>query len=343
MHLKNQRTGRAVTQALNRLPETLKDIYASIFARIPKDEWEIARRAMIWLSFSTRPMTLSELNEAVVLEGFESVIDKNSRFHQEDALLEICDGLVEITAGHASLAHSSVKAFLTSEWILTSEVAFFAIQIDQGHRTLMHKCLQYLCLDHFRQGYCDTPDEFKTRVAEYPLITYASIHWADHARLVGEFWREDQQAITRLLATRVLPRSGNYGSWIQNLIPDRDVSAIEEAQPLYYAASYGLVPLITAILTNASDVDVNACGGRWASTPLFVSCWRGHWDVARLLLRAGGDPWICDASGYNVWEYLDDFSSTVPEAKKLLEEIEDSSNPLLDSRLRVSAESATEP
>lgn len=298
-HLASQRTGRAVRQALKTLPETLSASYSGILSRIPLTDWAIARDALLWLSFSAQPLTLEELNEAVILEDGQTTIDDESRLHQQDAVLEICRGLIELNSGHASLAHSSVKTYLTSTDIASSNVAHFGLDLGEGNRTLMHKCLLYLSLDHFRSGYCLTPAGLEERFDEYPLLEYAAQYWAVHARAF-EFRQEDRAAVMRFLETRKSPRGGNFGAWVQTLIPDSNLSHVQQTEPLYYAASFGLLPVVAAILEAGEDININARGGRHGSTPLFVACWRGYFDVARLLIGAGANPLLVDSSGHTV-------------------------------------------
>ena len=305
------------------LPDTLNTSYAGILSRIPAADRLLAREALLWLSFSSRPLKLTELCEAIALRDGESTIDDECRLHQEDAILEICRGLIESHHGIVSLAHSSVKIFLCSDWIFQSSVDYFTIQVSEVHRTLMHKCLQYLSLDEFRTGYCTDSDALNTRSQAYPLLIYAAQSWPVHAKsLAFNSW--DRETIMRFLSTRHLHHGGNYASWVQVLLPEQDVHTILRTQPLYYAASFGLLSVVKLILEVDRVIDVDARGGRYNSTPLFVTCFRSHFDVARILLHAGADPNLLDGggAGYSVKWLLGRRAQRMPDAASLLHDIQ---------------------
>ena len=84
--------------------------------------------------------------------------------------------------------------------------------------------------------------------------------------------------------------------WVQTLVPETDTRTIDNTEPLYYAASFGLVPVVKAILASDPNVNINARGGRFNSPSLFVACWRRNYEVAEILLKAGADPRAPDFS-----------------------------------------------
>jgi ankyrin repeat protein len=81
---------------------------------------------------------------------------------------------------------------------------------------------------------------------------------------------------------------------MEALIPGVNPSIIENTEPLYYAASFGMTSVVKAILVSDPGLDINAPGGRVGATPLFAACWRHNYDVAETLLKAGADPKIAD-------------------------------------------------
>ena len=77
---------------------------------------------------------------------------------------------------------------------------------------------------------------------------------------------------------------------------DLPLQIVERTEPLYYAASFGYTSLVTAILEFDQPVNLEAPGGRQGSTVLQVACFRKRWDVSRLLVEAGADPFSIDGS-----------------------------------------------
>ncbi|KAJ6436336.1 Ankyrin repeat-containing domain protein [Purpureocillium lavendulum] len=248
-NLSIQRTKSSIYQALRALPGSLQDIYATILDRISLADQKLVREALSWLSFAKRPLTLRELNEAVVFEESYTAIDEYNLLISSRILPRISQGLIELDNDQVYLAHSSIKEFLTSDWIRDSKVRYFGLDSETAHKDIMRKCISYLCLDYFRCGYATSDSLVSDCLKARPLLEYAAYFWA----------------------TERLPQKGNFGFWVQILIPDADPEDLAVTQPLYYAASFGLVPVVKAILDSVPDLEIDSPGGRHGSTPLFVA------------------------------------------------------------------------
>jgi len=289
----NLRTGRDVLIALGDLPSTLNDTYAQLLQRIPGHDRNIARNAFMWLSFSIKRLTLRQLAEAVVLEETDRDLNDDLRLTDPASIIEICQGLVQLEDGNVTLAHDSIRACLMSDWIQKSPVADFWLESDTSHRIIMRKCLAYLFFDEFAKGHIKDTEAYVHRGRKYPLIDYAALCWPDHAANT-RLQTDDEQLILEFFKTKSLPKGGNFDSWVQALLETVDTRSIERIQPLYYAASYNMVPIVKLLLRQGSGVDINKPGGRFGSTPFAIACYRGHSEVAKLLLEAGADPSVRD-------------------------------------------------
>ncbi|KAJ6439052.1 Ankyrin repeat-containing domain protein [Purpureocillium lavendulum] len=265
---------------------------------------KLVREALLWLSFAKRPLTLCELNEAVVFEESYTSIDDYNLLISSRVIPRISKGLIELDNDQVYLAHSSIKELLTSDWIRGSKVRYFALDSGTAHKNVMRKCISYLCLDYFRCGY-KTSDNLISDclIKDRPLLEYAAHFWAVHGtsyNLDGA----DRRLITQLFHTERLPQKGNFGFWVQILIPDAGPEDIATTQPLYYAASFGLVPVVKAILGSVPNLELDSPGGRYGSTPLFVACWRRQYEVVKLLLEAGANTNVVDpSSGHTVFSF----------------------------------------
>jgi hypothetical protein len=290
-----------VRQALSVLPDTLKDTYADMLDRVCCDDHKFVSQALLWVSFAKRPLKLCELNEVVVVEESDTEIDEESMLTSPDIILTMCKGLITLEMDQVSLAHSSVKEFLTSDWITSSKVARFTLHPSTADRIIMRKCLTYLCLKNFQSGYISSADLLQKRLEINPFLRYAADFWAVHGSscVLNE---EDRELVDRFFNTKMLPFRGNFGLWVQILIPEVPCSEIETTEPLYYAASFGLVSVVKAIVEFDSNASVDKRGGRFRSTPLFVACWRLNLPVVEILLEAGANPNIRDHStGYTAF------------------------------------------
>jgi hypothetical protein len=321
--LVTQHTGRDIRNALKSMPMTLNESYARLLKKIPHSDKEIVRNVLMWLSYSARPLSISELSEAVVLQETDRDLDSDCRISSPGFILDICHGLVESDQGPLKLCHDSIRSFLTSEWIRASPVADFYVEPASSHREIMRKCLAYLSFDEFAKG-CSSTQSVGHRIRDYPLIWYAAQFWPVHAE---EFTLDasDEQLILSFFATKQNSGGGSFDSWVQVLIPEAHVRNIARTQPLYYAASYNLVRLIKLLLKSIPKESVDQRGGRHGSTPLFVACFRGHSEAAKLLLEAGADPEWIDVLGFNCCE--------MAEKRKMHEVVG-----LMESRLRLSSD-----
>ena len=279
------------------MPQNLNESYERVLSRIPRSSPDrlLIRQTLHWLCFATRPLRLLELGDAVVLEDGDEDLDEDSKLHSPEVLIELAQGLLEHDVGTTivSLAHFSIKTFLTSAWIRQSAVADFAVDESEAHRMVMRKCLTYLRFPMFKVG-ASQPDPVSFVAGRYPLMEYAAQNWCHHIKAID---LEDWSHISALLSTRTLPDGGNYGWWIQCVAKLLPPEIIQDTSPLYYAASFGYVNLVKAILEFDQTVDLEAPGGRVGSTALQVACFRKQWEVSKLLVQAGADPYSPDGSG----------------------------------------------
>ncbi|KAH8900669.1 hypothetical protein GQ53DRAFT_815531 [Thozetella sp. PMI_491] len=285
-NLSAQKTGRNVRKALFEIPPSLNETYERALSNIkaPQDRI-LMKKILTWLSFSLRPMELSELGDAVVVEDGDDDIDDDIRLHEPTLLLENSNGLLEYdpVSQMVSLSHSSVKTFLTSDWIRTSSVSDFALSEFACHKTIMRTCLTYLSFPSL-VGMAGNVDD---AMDAYPLLDYAANYWPHHLHDPSS---HDWHMIRSFFETRRLDEAGNYAVWIRILADHMRLPTIKATEPLYYAASFGFTALIEAILCFDDFVDIEARGGRRRSTPLQAACFYRKKEAVRMLLEAGADP-----------------------------------------------------
>jgi hypothetical protein len=94
--LGNLRIESKIRAAMHNLPSTLDDFYNRILLDIRKEDQEFAYRALQWISFAARPLSLKELAEAVIISPErEPCLDDEDRFMDSKDLLDILpSGLV---------------------------------------------------------------------------------------------------------------------------------------------------------------------------------------------------------------------------------------------------------
>ncbi|WPB06756.1 uncharacterized protein RHO25_011416 [Cercospora beticola] len=313
-------TAKMVKKSLAHLPGSLDSTYIDILKRIPSATRPWVREVLMWLSYAYRPLTLVELAEAVVIEPSQSSIDDSCRIQPPEMILRLCKGLVthNTTMHTVSLAHSSVRATLESETLRTSEVAEFWLSRNDCTPGIITKSLTYLLMDDFNLEVCDC-EQMELELCHcfdtYPFLDYAGTMWAVHASMYirsGATLREAQiRHIFALLGTSAgADKKPHFALWIR-IIVEGLTEAIQNATPLYYAASFGLEPIVEIMLSqglvdfnnarNPSYIDWKS--GRNDCTPLGVAVFRGHIGVVQLLLCRGANPNATDAFGNSCLNY----------------------------------------
>jgi len=84
---------------LAKLPKDLNETYDRILGRIQEQDREDAVKLFQWLAFSIRPLTLSELAEAIQVD-FESQylpwFNSKRRYDDAEDILRVCPGFVSM-------------------------------------------------------------------------------------------------------------------------------------------------------------------------------------------------------------------------------------------------------
>ena len=173
----------SIRRLLGELPKTLDETYERILLEIDGEKQPYARRLFQCLVISIRPLRVDELAEIFAILPNE---DSTPGFHigwrpedPEDFILSACSTLVSIVDVDDEIvvqfSHFSVREYLMSNRIANSApVSHFHILPKPAHTLLAKACLSVLLrLDHSLD---------KSKLQNFPLASYASEHWADHAR-----------------------------------------------------------------------------------------------------------------------------------------------------------------
>ena len=288
----------SILKALNELPTTLDETYERALEGIPKEKRQHAHRLFQCLVVAIRPLHVKELAELFAIHFDADAGPSNFKEgwrpeNAEVALLSACSSLISVIKTKDSkivqFSHVSVKEFLTSDRLRTSEVEnirHYYIPLDAAHTILARASLTVLLqLEE---------DVDRDRLETFPLAIYAAQHWVDHARYKDVAPRI-QDGIKQLFNPNkpYLPA----WTWIHDLDAVDQVRetthALEErpkppaATALYYAVLCGFSWLAGSLIT-AHGENVNAnCGNR--GTPLHAASYKGHLDAVHLLLDHGAN------------------------------------------------------
>lgn len=191
-----------VKSAVAQLPKDLNETYARILTEVEPDMVDKARRALLWLAVSSRPLYIEEITEAcsVQLEGHDAFgrtrISPFNLYQMLRDLVSIVPRITETDPVRDSchlvrLAHASVREFLTSHHIESSPASSFFVDMRHAHEFVAQRCLCYL----YRYN------SLGQRKARFPLRQYAWYHWEDH--IFSDTRRADLGSPVRHLAVAV--------------------------------------------------------------------------------------------------------------------------------------------
>jgi hypothetical protein len=147
--------------------------------------------------------------------------------------------------------------FSLSNHIRGGRLARYSLNASTSRSLLARACLGYLL--QILQSEVDSGDTHDRA----KLSRYCAEHWMDHAQEAGSWDDKTTQIAVRLLSVDSIA----YTKWLQLYSPERPwgkPSAVRSlgkvAQPLYYAAVFGLTELLRLLLLD-NGADANAQGG----------------------------------------------------------------------------------
>lgn len=279
-------------KVLTQLPKTLEESYDRIILALPEEYTQEAFFALQFLAFSERPLHISEVAEAAVIDPVLGSFDPEDRLSDPQDILQICSSLVTVLDNaHAldelRLAHFSVKEYFLGEGIRKGPAAAFAMRETDAHAHIAHVCL--FLLHQFGEPGSLSEQSFE----EFSLLRYAAQFWHHHIRKIG-IEHSKSKNLGRLTSSIFDPTIGElYVNWLRIYNPDymgqpgKLKARLEDLPPpLYLASHLNLLESTKKLL--AAGADVNVRGGE-NGTALAAASFGGHERIVHLLLDANAD------------------------------------------------------
>lgn len=309
--LHNARSENAVDQALATLPTGLDGTYCRALQCLSQQDQKQVIRALRWIAFCLRPITVSELSEAVIidvpdeseqhtlLEGPSRAFDTRNRFDEAEEVLHLLPGLVVVEGTPTApsdkrirFSHFSVKEYLMSDRIKEGLASAFAISEHESQIQIAKSCLLYhLYISGVELKTQDGPTLTKTKKS-FPLWEYAVWYGLAHIEAMPqEHWT---QSLQDLIISVLTPRRDPFLNLLRMDDPKPLRSwhraADKVTTPLYYTAHCDYLQ-ITLFLLDKKVSGINDLGGYYG-TALNEACTLGNESCVRSLLDAGADPFI---------------------------------------------------
>ena len=299
---------KLVRKKLKELPKSLNETYDRILLNVPRPHWDDAHRALQWLIFSQRPMTLRELAEAVAVNVDEECFDVEDRFTSPSDLLRLCASLVNLQGAgidkngkvnqddlrRIEIAHYSVAEYLMSDHIHNSEAKYFAVTPQKAHEYMVQSSLLYL--DRFDK----TDSLYGSVYNDYPFLKYAATEWLGHLQAVLQpsdrllessySFLQDASKPAYLNWREVREKAADFRlGHFQPVLQPSDKEAIfrlTTPSGLYVACDSGLLQLSKLLLDNGADVNAQV-GSR--GNALRAAVRKDNIEIVQLLLDRGAE------------------------------------------------------
>jgi len=173
-------------------PLSLSDICELQICQIlalPDQKW--ASKALSWLLFSVRPLTVDQLAVAVALDcGADTIVEiqkfPDLRSHDSaEVLRHNLGALIRIEDNEVHFAHHSVRDFLTRQENRSRDSALDFEDSSEWHSHLAKVCLRYLCLEDLKDATSFSEPQVHLLALTpgcYAFLKYAAYYWPQHFR-----------------------------------------------------------------------------------------------------------------------------------------------------------------
>lgn len=294
-------------KALHSLPRSLDETYDRMLMNIDPELADDAKQILTWLCFSSRPVTVEELIEGLMVELQEGnpTLNRERRLQDPNDIIRICPGLISMNTSpqvvppyviedsidsheplempmitKIGIAHFSVQEYLESDRIKSRSAAGFALHSRTANTELAKTCLVYL------------HNVRLTILKEFPLASYAAEHWYHHCQK-GD---EKSDSLNSMVADFLRYKDGAFQNFIRIYKGDETYrnedsrkTAKDIPYPLYYASLFGLHQPLKALLeTGFMKSEINLPAGSFGNALIAVSL-PGHDNVVQLLLDHGAE------------------------------------------------------
>ncbi|KAL6821029.1 hypothetical protein J3E69DRAFT_373903 [Trichoderma sp. SZMC 28015] len=167
-----------IRNELRVLPKDLDEAYGRLFEKIDRNSEIIKKKCRLilgWISCSPTPLTLLELEQALVV-----TISDTSRVSSPLNFVRLCGPIIEAVEGNIQFVHFTVKDRHKIESY---------IDLTEATLSLAICCIQYLCQDHHSPDMSKKDFEAGIKSGDYRLHYYATDQWLN---LVTQYLRLNQ-------------------------------------------------------------------------------------------------------------------------------------------------------
>lgn len=146
-NLRKCHSPRDVKVALKSLPRTLEETYHRILAGVDFKDQQGCRNMLHLLSISSMLLTVDEVAELFIVDIDRDSVEVDARFMEPSAILDICPGLIEKTAGPEYTRKMNIPSGVElSDWLEQNRIE--QSRLEQSSQITAHIQPQYVKLTH---------------------------------------------------------------------------------------------------------------------------------------------------------------------------------------------------
>lgn len=274
-----------IKEALDSFPPGLGAIYNRILLRTETRRQPVISQILRWVTLAVRPLKLQELTAAICIPPTANISDDQAmRDH-----ITLCEPILEIHGQQVSLVHQSARDYLLREKVDNDPIPeVFRFKIEEAHSELARVCLDYIEKSNLSLKYLNINDA--SVLQNSPLLNYATLHWAEHARQSGTHLNKDYDLKRPFLEKKSVVRT-NW--WIAYRKTTTLWGNSDSIPLLHMACHLGIEPLARKVLERwiwkfkiCKIVDKK---DREGHTALKWATAEGHRAIVKLLLEKGAD------------------------------------------------------
>ncbi|KAJ6523124.1 hypothetical protein DFH09DRAFT_199402 [Mycena vulgaris] len=300
---------KGVKEALQHLPTDLQKTYDEAIERIKLqrvEDRELGLLALTWVANAKRPLSVSELQEALAIEEDSTFLDVDNLL-DISMILSVCAGLIIVdeTLSVVRLIHYTAQGYLDN------------IQSDQfpfAQTKIVSTCLTYLSFKEL-ETLPRSRKEQRGLIPKHPFLEYAQ-YCLLHAKGKPELelwnkiiffstveackWKDSNiwQGVALWDHHEYFGEKNEYFSalWIAatcnleimaaDLLAQVEIATGATDQALYAASYSGHSQMVQLLIDKGADV--NAQGGHFENA-LQAASYNGHETVVQLLINKGAD------------------------------------------------------
>lgn len=305
--LRSGKNRKQIGAIIDSTPAALEQIYDRDWQKLrnlPPEESSRAVSLLRWVAFARRPLTISEITEAIlVTDSCGDIVDdmpySMDQEYVDGEILGLCGSLIEIRSATLDssiesmtvhLAHFSVKEFFINKISAmgretgVNEGLHISNEAEQNG-ILATSCLRYLNLPGVWQS-----DQDVSVGTERYFLDYAVNSWYEHAAQC----KPGSIGVVRLTNAFFDEQNGAWKFWRKCYCAesyDKNRWSL-----LHFATLFRLTATVQFLIKHRTcNIDEQTSDNESA---LYISCRLGDAETAEVLLNAGADMSITDIRGH---------------------------------------------